>query len=259
MPNNASASHPNGNVITFIDEGHIYKDTFGQCYTSGTSVVKKAVPAFDADGSITKRCADRDGLSVDQIKAQWGEKGRIASEYGTKCHLQAEAMLTGNHSIIQQANNEKEQTAFVAVSNAVAYIQQNMKFLSAEQILFSPSLCIAGTADLLCCDPKSQTIFILDWKSNAEIKRFCQYGGKLLGALSHLDNCHLSIYSLQLALYAYIIRREGYDKANGMENWKIRGKLIHIQPGSTTPVWIDCMYVDVEVRDLIIQHMTLPF
>ena len=46
---------------------------------------------------------------------------------------------------------------------------------------------------------------IWDWKSNAKINNESRY--KLINGLEHMDDCELSIYSLQLQLYKHLLMR----------------------------------------------------
>jgi ATP-dependent exoDNAse (exonuclease V) beta subunit len=61
--------------------------------------------------------------------------------------------------------------------------------------------------DCLFWNKKSQWLEIWDYKTNKEIKTSNNYGNKMLHPISHLDECEMNTYSLQLGLYKHIIEK----------------------------------------------------
>ena len=79
-----------------------------------------------------------------------------------------------------------------------------------EHFVYLKSLGLCGQADLVTI--VNGKINILDYKTNKEIKEkgFTNWEGitsKLYSPVSHLDDCNLKHYNLQLSLYAYIIKK----------------------------------------------------
>ena len=66
---------------------------------------------------------------------------------------------------------------------------------------------IAGMVDCLFYNKKSEKLEIWDYKTNKEIKTSNAYGNKYLKPISHLDECEINTYSLQLGLYKHIIEK----------------------------------------------------
>ena len=64
---------------------------------------------------------------------------------------------------------------------------------------------VCGCIDNLSLNLKTEQIVLFDYKSNKEIKT--KGRDKLIGNLNHLENCELVIYSLQVWIYALILRR----------------------------------------------------
>ena len=79
-----------------------------------------------------------------------------------------------------------------------------------EHFVYLKSLGICGQADLVSI--VNNQIHILDYKTNKEIKEkgFKNWEGivsKMYNPVSHLDDCNIKHYNLQLSLYAYIIKK----------------------------------------------------
>jgi ATP-dependent exoDNAse (exonuclease V) beta subunit len=72
----------------------------------------------------------------------------------------------------------------------------------SESLLWHHEAKVAGTADVIL---ENATEFaILDFKTNKKFNFFSAFNERLLYPLDHLDYCEYNIYSLQLALYAYM-------------------------------------------------------
>jgi hypothetical protein len=66
----------------------------------------------------------------------------------------------------------------------------------------------------------------MDWKTSKVIELHNNYNEKGLGQFSHLDNCNHVHYSLQLLLYSYLLKSEGYLKGD----IPIVCKIVNIHP-----------------------------
>ena len=79
-----------------------------------------------------------------------------------------------------------------------------------EHLVYLKSIGLCGQADLV--EIVNGYINITDYKTNKEIKEkgFTNWEGitsKLYNPVSHLDDCNLNHYNLQLSIYAYIIKK----------------------------------------------------
>ena len=77
-----------------------------------------------------------------------------------------------------------------------------------EHFAYLKSACICGQADLV--EVVNGKVNITDYKTNKEIKEkgFVNWEGitsKMFKPLTHLDDCNLNHYNIQLSLYMYII------------------------------------------------------
>ena len=84
------------------------------------------------------------------------------------------------------------------------------EYVSGVNIVYLKSAGLCGQADLV--EIVNGYINITDYKTNKEIKEkgFTNWEGitsKMYNPVSHLDDCNLNHYNLQLSIYAYIIKK----------------------------------------------------
>ena len=260
MPGDAYATHPTGLQIRFVEKDHAYTDANGQHYESVTTFIKRFFKPFDEDGEILRRKAAEANLTPEQLQAQWRAKGAAACDYGTRCHETAESKLLRGVQI-HQPRDEKERTAFACVASTVEWLLSRFRFIATEQIVFSPAYALAGSIDLLMADDANRVLWVLDWKTNAEIPKVNNWNQKALAPIQHLDDCAFAKYALQLATYQRIIEHDGYLRASGLDGYKINRALIHIPPNATNAEWLPTPDLGREVVEMILAKFTdlLPF
>jgi len=260
MPSTQQSSHPSGLGITFHEDGHVYRDDNGMEYTSGTAIVSRVKPKFDPDGSITNRCADRAGVTVEQLKAQWKAKGDKACTYGTRMHEAMERQFKGEFNRIPRGMSPLEENTLKIIWDMVTSLQSKYRFIAAEQIVFSPPLHIAGSIDLLLADDANRILWVPDLKTNEKLERESSYGNKMLEPVAHLDDCSLSHYSIQLGLYSRLIASEGYLEANGMAGYDVRGMLLWNQHMADAVEYIPTLNVQHEIAEILLARAyDIPF
>lgn len=79
--------------------------------------------------------------------------------------------------------------------------------IRAELVMGDPELKLCGMADMLFWNEKEQQYQIWDWKTNTKLNKSSKYGQSLTGILSHLSDCELTLYSLQLSTYRFIVEK----------------------------------------------------
>jgi ATP-dependent exoDNAse (exonuclease V) beta subunit len=200
-----TAEHPSGEIISFTEADHSYKDTQGKSYHSVTTFIHTFFPEFDTE-AVSARYAERHNLSQDEVKKAWKENGDQAADFGSRVHAFAEAKLKGID--LPMPTNGKDEMYFKAVDTFINTELSGYKLIESEKIIFSPKYLLAGTVDLLMKNRKGQ-LCIMDWKTNKAIKfdNVYQHG---LDFFSHLDDCNYNHYSLQLNLYRRLLAEEGY-------------------------------------------------
>lgn len=78
--------------------------------------------------------------------------------------------------------------------------------IKAEYVVCDDEYGIGGMIDMIFYNVKSKQFQLWDWKTNKAFSYENEYN-KMKGVLSHIDECDLEIYSLQLELYKYIIEK----------------------------------------------------
>lgn len=197
--------------IIFDDPTHSYKNLKGHELISVSTLGHLFAFPFDKDGYITRICAKRNGLTVQEQKDVWKKVNIDSHIKGKKFHKAIEDFI--KDGIIPDDENKKLIKQF-----------KKLKFkgkLQTEVILYDLDLMIAGTADLLHFTSEN-SLQLLDWKTNKEIVKKSKYGNYMLHPLSHLSDCNFNHYKIQLNLYKYLLEKMGY--------WVEDITLIHSNP-----------------------------
>lgn len=267
MPGTSTHRHPKGFDIVFDEATHTYTTTFvapaipGRPtpqhvvkYTSGTTFIHKFTPPFDKDGKIAERKARERGVSPDQIRFEWKQKGVEATEMGTRVHETCEDILHGRQQFRNQPQSPHERNLMSSGWRACQFILKNYEIVGIEQMVGDVELAIAGTMDLIAKRKSDGRWTIFDWKTNAKIDFENRWGGRMLHEIAHLHDCSAVHYGLQLNLYEYIMKHSGYlpretpfDRA-----------IIHLADDGPHPYPLPDY--QIEVRDMVIHDLLeVPF
>lgn len=252
MPGSSKAKHPRGWEIEFFEDSHKYVSTInGQevKYISGTQFLHKFFKPFDPDGEIARRCAMKEGCTVDEIKEKWAKAGREASALGTKVHECCEDIELGRKELRNKPANDKEAKMMEHAVSMAKRFYAGFDILGVEKIVFSPSLRIAGTIDLFARSKKDGTYIIGDHKTNKSIDLEDKWNKLALPPISHLHDINGVHYSLQLSLYEYLLKREGYVPRDA----KFKRFLNHITVDGAK--LIPMPDYSLEIRDMFISHL----
>jgi hypothetical protein len=232
--------HPNAMTVVFDEQNHTYtvKET-GQVLVSATTFIDRFFPKFDAD-QMAPRCVGKPkypGMTADEIKASWEANAKRARDEGTNVHEYAQCLWEGQKRPIPIS--DRRHLLFEQVDKAGQNLKdRGLSFVAAEKIVFSPELGIAGTIDLLLFDQRSEGMefVIVDWKQNGSISTSNKWD-TAKPPISHLESTDLVKYGLQLNLYRFILRYEGYIP----HAVNIRMALIHLTETGHRPIRIHFM------------------
>lgn len=231
-----------------IEHVYFHKET-GKAYTSVTQVISSIENEFDSENvaeAISHQPEDKknsaySGMSSDQILDYWQKLNDDANEYGTKIHETIENYLLNNKWYFPK--DELEEKVIPAYDNLD--IDEGM-FLYPERVLFSQDYELAGTADFLA-DIDDEFFDIGDYKSNRRFNYYSPFGDTLKKPFEHLQDCHYSIYSLQLSTYALM-----YELETGK---KCRRIWIGYWDRNTEEIYyIPIMYMRTEAYKLLEHH-----
>jgi len=243
------AYHPDGlHEIYFQEKNHIYIDNLDNKYISCTSIFK---PFFLFDSvAVSEKCAVSDnikyaGRNPEEIRKEWLEEGLRGSSEGTNIHEYAEWKISQERSgKVTTPVSKSCELKFKQVGKIINYLMTKYEFLKAEMIVFSPILKVAGQIDLLMYDEKTNTILIIDWKTNKQIstENFFQ---NIKKPFEYLQQTALNQYTLQLSLYEFLLKKERYFPR--VKNYK--RILIHITEKRATPIHLE--FFEYEINQIL--------
>jgi hypothetical protein len=209
--------HERDKHIVFDEPTHTYtvKGSYAG-YISCTGFIHSFFGHFDPDAIIAKmmrgpkwRESPYYGMTPAQIKKQWNDNGRNASEAGTEMHLAIEQYFnSAEHLISPHVLATREWSHFMAFWNR---FKDEIEPYRTEWEVFVEEIKLAGSIDGIFRSKKDGSILIYDWKRSKEIKMENGYQSGL-GPLAHLPDCNYWHYSLQLNIYRYIL--ENYYGCN---------------------------------------------
>lgn len=199
-------------ILKFTAHNHKYVSDDNTDWLSVTSLISNFKQPFDAD-KIAKKCATSKkskwyGLTPEEIKEAWKAEANRATTLGTWYHNQREADIC-------EINNMERHGYTVPVFKPIEIEgvkhSPNQKIkdgIYPEHMVYLRSAGICGQSDLV--EVINGKVHITDYKTNKEIKveGFTNWEGvtqKMSPPLSHLDDCHLNHYALQLSMYMFII------------------------------------------------------
>lgn len=191
-------------------------------FTSVSKVIELIKPKFDKEG-ISKRYAEKHGLTQEEVLASWDKKNADALAKGTKWHEEqernhiAESNLIG-YSLVETPEQEG------AAHRMCLDISSLQPGKYCELIIPYVKEFLIGTADIVEIN-EDKTFFIKDWKTNnkleftgtayykPELKK--KVVEKMLHPVEHLDNVNWNHYQIQLSLYSYFLESYGFKFAGG--------------------------------------------
>jgi hypothetical protein len=207
--------HPRDDQISFEESTHTYSiDGQAKGWISCTTVISNLYKHFDADLIIKKMRSNAQkfatgpyyGKTDEEIKAGWNANGTVASEAGTRMHLDIEHYYNAD-PVGNLAGDSYEPCESPEWEMFTKYQQKiGSKFIPyrTEWLVWDKSVMIAGSIDMVYRKPDG-TLAIYDWKRAKEIKTTNDYD-KMLGPVSHLPDTNYWHYSLQLNIYRRILQ-----------------------------------------------------
>lgn len=124
----------------------------------------------------------------------WLKQWKQAGEDGTRVHKEIEDFILF-----------KTKTVSGKAAKAIEFFLDVLVTFDAkpEVKVHDDALGLAGTIDLVLANGKELTL--VDWKTNKEFKK-----SSPRSLVDFIPHGHVSQYTLQLSMYAYILERQGY-------------------------------------------------
>lgn len=204
-------------AIIFKEDGHTYESIEEDNieWLSVTSLVSKFKPKFDKEGQAKKSAKNKNskwyGMTVEQILQAWDNETERAINLGNFYHNQRESDIL-DFKTIERNGTEVPIVKPLINENGIklAPDQKLTDGVYPEHLVYLKSVGLCGQADLV--EVVDGYININDYKTNKEIKEkgYTNWEGitsKMFKPINHLDDCNLIHYTLQLSIYAYIIKK----------------------------------------------------
>lgn len=140
-------------------------------------------------------------LTDEEISDSWARNGRLASHKGTEAHWLAECFFNG------LPHRWWEPEMAIVRDFAERHLQKIVAWNTEKEIVCADA-DLAGSIDLILWDEERGVHHILDFKRSDKLAAQMRGFGKMLGEMSHLDDCKGAAYALQTSIYQYILERD---------------------------------------------------
>jgi hypothetical protein len=202
-------------AIVFKPETHTYisiDPNENITWTSVTGIISKYKKPFDADTIAAKSVKNKKskwyGMTEEDVKEAWKNESQKAVNLGTWYHNQRELAYTSCDTIEQEGITIPIFKPIESDGIKKAPNQKLQEGIYPEHMVYLKSAGLCGQADRV--EVIKDTVNIYDYKTNKEIKTagYTNWEGitdRMLDPLTHLDDCNLNHYALQLSFYMYMI------------------------------------------------------
>ena len=203
------------NCYNFEESTHTYFYNGKKVKYSVTQFIHKFFEEFDSE-NISKKYADKHGLTQEEVLKEWEKSGKISSIAGTIIHTYLENAKRGKTFEIDYSQALKEglyeevkARVEILLPQAKAFHNDTLNRLFPIQLEYTVGIedLIAGNIDMLCWNEKAQEFQIWDYKNLKEFKTTNYFGKTCKHSFSWLADCHLVKYSIQLNMYKAILQR----------------------------------------------------
>jgi ATP-dependent exoDNAse (exonuclease V) beta subunit len=202
----------------------------GDQFTSVTNYIQNFHKPFESD-FWSKKKAEQRGVDQEVILKEWKQLNDYANDIGTDTHQWIEDYfnkiwrpLPSNLDLIHRINK------FNKIFAKNLHKLEPVKF---EVRVFSKKWKIAGMIDALFL--YKDKLYIIDYKTNKNFTtdENVKFKENLLEPFGDYYKSHLSEYSIQISLYALILKEWGFDVAGGY--------LVHIGPDDDEAKMYKCI------------------
>jgi ATP-dependent exoDNAse (exonuclease V) beta subunit len=202
-------------ILRFTPQDHKYtsidaKDTTD--WLSVTSFISNFKQPFDADTIAEKSSKSKKskwyGMTPEEIKQAWSNEALRATTLGTWYHNCRETDIC---ELSTMERHGKTIPVITPIEKEGVKYSPNQKLTDGvypEHLVYLKSAGICGQSDLV--EVINGEVHITDYKTNKEIKTeaYTSWDGKvqkMSAPISHLDDCNLMHYALQLSMYMFMI------------------------------------------------------
>ena len=211
--------------IRFYPETHTYESidpSENINWISVTRLIHNFKEPFDTK-KMAKLCASGKnpkyiGMTEAQIIESWNKENNRAVTLGSWYHDCREKDLLSCNTITRYGKELMIIDPLMDGEIKLAPDQSLSEGIYPEHLIYLKSIGVCGQADRV--EVVNDVIDLYDYKTNKEIKlkSYVDRNGKskkMLGPLSHLDDCNFNDYALQLSTYMYMMLKHNYNLKPG--------------------------------------------
>lgn len=201
--------HKHFQELEFREDVHQYNVKDRQL-KSVSYFIKDYHEPFNA-AQIAIGVAKKTGKTVEEVLQEWEDLKNSSCDLGTQTHLFGESfVLTGEAN----PSNGFEQ----AIINFWSDLPEHIIPVTFEIKMFCRKMGIAGTADIILYNTKTNKFIIADYKTNKDL--FKNFRGKKLKApFEDLLDCPYGKYTIQLSMYQILFELTGYEVEDRFLIW----------------------------------------
>ena len=178
----------------------------GSHFISVTQFISRFHKKFDSDFWSKKKAEER-GVDQQEVLNEWQALNDRANFIGSSTHNWIENYF---NRIYQELPSDLDVIDRINKFNKIYGTHlHKLTPIKFEQRIFSKKWKIAGMIDSLFL--YKDKLVILDWKTNKKFTTKSDYNEKLLEPFVEFDKCHLTEYSIQISMYAMILKEIGLD------------------------------------------------
>lgn len=201
-------------ILKFLPDEHKYVSIEPDSiqWMSVTTFLSYFKQPFDADTISVKSAKNRKskwyGMTPEDIKAAWKAEAKRAVDLGTWYHNSRETEICLFSDMQRHGKDVPVMKPIYDNGVKLSPPQRLTEGIYPEHLAYLKSAGICGQSDLV--EVVDNKVYITDYKTNKEIKTqgYTNWEGitqKMLPPVSHLDDCNLNHYALQLSMYMYMI------------------------------------------------------
>lgn len=180
--------------LEFEEENHRYT-YHNQILPSVSGKIDDFVEKTDWN-KIAESIAKRNNRNIEDVFKEWNNKKVFGCERGTDVHEYAE----------QPVKIEQRRIEDKAVNKFWEELPERYILIAKELRMVHKFLMYCGTTDLVLYDTYTNTIIIVDYKTNEDL--FKNFKGKRLKApFDFLEECPYNKYQIQLSYYQMLIQQ----------------------------------------------------
>ena len=233
------------NLIKLNEETHTYTVlNSNTIFNSVTEFISGFFLPFD-EYKIASKLSNLEkykGQTIDDILSDWENR----RNRGTIVHKEIE-------DFILKMNQNNTNYITKSITNLDPKSKQGIEFLKKCDIyknnvifpevkVFTEELKLAGTIDLMIYNKPKNSISLIDWKTNIEIKKH----GFRMGTkqpTSKIEDCSFNKYELQLSMYKYILETYYHVNVSGLY-------IIHLKESSFK--YLNCNFKSDTIKEMLL-------